>query len=189
MNEKQAGYYAPLKVDPETGEIHIDSEEVQAQGQHILLQRMLHLAGKNANIAKSSIHELPDELLLECFDHYVEALKTFEGMKDRVEVELLRRMEEREATSIPSNTYEVKVTSKDTYDQARFTPLKEVLFESDLLHCYTPAHEKTELVPEKWDTTKLKAACRKYGAQALRTFEEAKIPGRPRLSVKAKEED
>ena len=120
-----------------------------------------------------------DELLAE-MEHIGAVLDGFKNTLCHLEQEAYRRIEERGATSIPSELYICEMETGFQYDQASFGPLKEVFNEADLKKCLTPAHTEEVKVEDKWATTTVKSLATKYGAEALRIFENARTetPGR-----------
>ena len=77
---------------------------------------------------------------------------------------------------------------KDTkYDQLSFGPLKEVFNEADLRRCLTPAHSERVEVQDKWTTATVKSLATKYGAEALRIVDHARMETRGRLIFKRRD--
>ena len=130
----------------------------------------------------SSDDELLDAYAAACTE--LQAQKTKAG---RLEQEILRRMEERGARAIPSNTYACEGTQDNTYDQASLTPLKEVLNEADLTTVLTTGYQKVVWVPEKWATQKVLALARRLPeVQAI--VDRARIEGRLKLKFQKREQ-
>ena len=96
------------------------------------------------------------------------------------------RMEDRGATSIPSERFRCELVSDTSYDRTRFTPLKEIFLDGDLEKCWTPATKVLQTVPESWNTVKVKAMATRYGAEALAVVERARVEGRPRLKFEVR---
>jgi len=119
---------------------------------------------------------LTDEQLLH---HYAVAQQMLDYEKRALgmaEMEIRRRMDERGATTIPSARYDCQRRDKVEYDPAAFTPLKEIFVQpGDLERCWTPEHQETVTVPEKWSTVKVKAVAREYGDAALAIVERARM--------------
>ena len=128
-----------------------------------------------------------DEMLLSEYAEYLQAVVDLQAASGHIQQELIRRMSERQATSIPSEKFICELTVKDTYDQVSFGPLKEILNEADLATCYTPAHEETVQVADRWQTVRIKALARRYGAEAQEVVDRARIPGAPSLSFKTRQ--
>ena len=120
---------------------------------------------------------LPDEQLLEAYSANRAAVAECRERMDRAGWEIRKRIEDRGATAIPSDVYVCELAAKNTYDQSRFAPLKELLSSSDLEACLRSEHFETVTVPDKWDTVKVKAAARRYGSEALGVVEAATVPG------------
>ena len=132
----------------------------------------------------TSIQEETDDALLSLYARWRETAEEIANNLHWLEEEMLRRMHERHANGIPSDTWEVKLEQKATYDQAAFRPLLEVFTEGDVAEVYTPPHQETREVPAAWATVKLIAKAKRYGAQALQVVEAARVPGRESVSVK-----
>jgi len=131
-------------------------------------------------------HMADDDLLIE-MEHINAILDGFRGTLGRLEQEAFRRMEENEATSIPSETYICEINVKNDYDQPSFGPLKEILNDADLKKCLIPAHTEEVRIEDKWATGTVKSLATKYGADALRIFENARTESRGRLIFKRRE--
>ena len=122
-----------------------------------------------------------DESLLLAYSDLTVSIAAQQNIAGHYEQELLRRMAERGATSIPSTEFVCEVKQTDTYSQPGFTPLREILSGMDLDTCFVPAHTERIQVADKWNTVKVKALARRYGDEALAIVERARIPGAPRL--------
>ena len=120
-----------------------------------------------------------DERLLDDYDLCIEHIEKWEEVKLGLEAEMHQRMRERGATAIPSEHYVCEIKTPPVYDQAAFAPLKEVFGEMDLETCYTEAHQALVEFQEQWNTVKVLALARRYGAQAQSVVEHAKSEGRP----------
>ena len=131
-------------------------------------------------------HLSDDELLAE-MEHIGAVLDGFKATLGHLEQEAYRRIEERGATSIPSETYICEMETKRGYDQPSFGPLKEVFNDADLARCLTPAHTEEVKVEDKWTTATVKSLATKYGSEALRIFENARTETRGRLKFARRE--
>ena len=120
-------------------------------------------------------------------EHIGAVLEGFKATLGRLEQEAYRRMEENKATSIPSETYICEMETGFRYDQPSFAPLKEVFNEVDLAKCLTPAHTEELKVEDKWTTATVKSLATKYGAEALRILENARMESRGRLKFARRE--
>ena len=127
-----------------------------------------------------------DELLAE-MDHTNGVLEHFKKFLGLLEQRAYQLMEERGATSIPSETYICEMETGFKYDPPSFGPLKEVFNEVDLKKCLTPAHTEEVKVEDKWTTATVKSLATKYGAEALRIFENARMETRGRLKFARRE--
>jgi len=136
----------------------------------------------------SAVHgHLTDDDLLAEMEHINAILDGFRGTLGRLEQEAFRRMEERGATAIPSEEYVCEIEIKSTYDQPSFTPLKEVFNDADLKRCLRPAHIEEVEVADKWTTATVKSLATKYGGDALRIVENARMEGRGWLKFARRE--
>jgi len=131
-------------------------------------------------------HLSDDELLAE-MEHIGAILDGFKATLGRLEQEAYRRIEERGATSIPSETYICEMETGYKYDQPSFAPLKEVFNDADLKRCLTPAHTEEVKVADKWTTATVKSLATKYGSEAMRIFENARTESRGRLKFARRE--
>ena len=131
-------------------------------------------------------HLSDDELLAE-MEHIGAVLDGFKATLGRLEMTAIHRMEEKKATSIPSETYICEMETGFKYDQPSFGPLKEIFNEVDLKKCLTPAHTEEVKVADKWATGTVKSLATKYGAEALRIVENARTESRGRLKFARRE--
>ena len=131
-------------------------------------------------------HLSDDELLAE-MEHIGAILDGFKATLGHLEQEAHRRIEERGATSIPSETYICEMETGYKYDQPSFAPLKEVFNDADLKRCLTPAHTEEVKVADKWTTATVKSLATKYGSEAMRIFENARTESRGRLKFARRE--
>ena len=136
---------------------------------------------------KATHGNLSDDELLAQMEHISGVLEGFKASFGRLEQEAYRRIEERGATSIPSETYICEMETGFKYDQMSFGPLKEVFNEVDLKKCLTPAHTDEVKVADKWATGTVKSLATKYGADALRILENARMESRGRLKFARRE--
>ena len=131
-------------------------------------------------------HLTDDELLAE-MEHIGAILEGFKNTLGHLEQEAYRRIEERGATSIPSEVYVCEMETGFKYDQPSFAPLKEIFNEVDLKKCLTPAHTDEVKVADKWATGTVKSLAVKYGAEALRILANAQTESRGRLKFARRE--
>ena len=131
-------------------------------------------------------HLSDDELLAE-MEHIGGVLNHFKKFLGLLEQRAYQLMEERGATSIPSETYICEMETGYKYDHPSFGPLKEVFNEVDLAKCLTPAHTEEVKVEDKWTTATVKSLATKYGAEALRIVENAQTESRGRLKFARRE--
>ena len=131
-------------------------------------------------------HLSDDELLAE-MEHIGAILDGFKNTLGHLEMEVYRRIEERGATSIPSETYICEMETGFKYDQPSFGPLKEIFNDADLKKCMTPAHTEEVKVEDKWTTATVKSLATKYGSDALRILANARMESRGRLKFARRE--
>ena len=131
-------------------------------------------------------HLTDDELLAE-MEHIGAVLDGFKNTLGHLEQEAYRRIEERGATSIPSEVYICEMETGWKYDQPSFGPLKEIFNDADLKRCLIPAHTEEVKVADKWTTATVKSLANKYGSDALRIFENARTESRGRLKFARRE--
>jgi len=136
---------------------------------------------------KKPIAHLSDDELLAEMENIGAQLEGFKDTWGHLEQEAYRRIEERGAKAIPSETYICEINVKNDYDQLAFTPLKEVFHDADLKKCLTPAHTAEVKIEDKWATGTVKSLATKYGAEALRIFENARTESRGRLVFKRRD--
>ena len=131
-------------------------------------------------------HLTDDELLAE-MEHIGAILDGFKNTLGHLEQRAYQLMEERGATSIPSETYICEMETGFKYDQVSFGPLKEIFNDADLKKCLTPAHTDEVKVADKWATGTVKSLAVKYGAEALRILANAQTESRGRLKFARRE--
>lgn len=145
-----------------------------------------HLGGP-ATIGRN-MTDYSDEALLNRYASHLDQKESIASELGRIEQEMHRRMNERQATAIHSEEFICGKETKDSYSQPAFTPLKEIFYTEDLESCLIWAHEETVQVPDRWETTKVKALAKRYGKEALDIVERARIPGAPRLRLRRREQ-
>lgn len=107
----------------------------------------------------------------------------------RLEYEAIRRIQERGAKSLFSVDFEAVLEYRVEYDQPGLRALLEVLPAEGIMESFSPQHEETRTVPDKWDVTKAKKWAAKIGTEALAILEKAKIEGNPRVKLMARKQD
>ena len=124
---------------------------------------------------------MSDEQLLAGYDMLLEEVKSHRDYLGRLEQEIQQRMTERGSTAIPSDIFKCDREQAVSYNQAALTPLKEIFTEGDLASCLVLAHEETIQVEDKWATVKVKSLARRYGVEAEKVVEQARVPGASRV--------
>ena len=131
--------------------------------------------------------KLTDNELLAEMENIGAVLEGYEKTLGHLELEAHHRMEERGAKAIPSEAYICELETDTKYDQLSFGPLKEVFNDADLRRCLTPAHSERVEVKDKWATTTVKSLATKYGAEALRIVDDARMETRGRFIFKRRD--
>ena len=134
-----------------------------------------------ATITETAAERLTDDDLLEHYEAAKSAVENYKTMAGKIEQEIYRRMEERNATAIPSGIFTCELQTKNEYDQVGFTALKEIFNDADLAECVDLAHEETTQVPDKWRTQKVLALAKRYGDHAQSVVDRARSESRPKL--------
>ena len=134
------------------------------------------------------ISGLPDSELIESLIEAKETLKTARSTVSYVEMLLIQRMEARGASRLRGLLHDVEGGAKTAdWDYSKLAQLREFYSAEELEGIYTPAHEKTVNVKEKWDMGKGRRL-RKDGDEIVQIIEDARILGRMTLSIKDKKE-
>ena len=102
-----------------------------------------------------------DGQLLAAFEYSLAEAQHWQIASGHLEQDIHRRLEERGAKAIPSNHYICELSMRNMYDQAAFTPLKELLVQADLDVVLRPAHTETVAIPDEWYTQKILALGRR----------------------------
>ena len=100
-----------------------------------------------------------------------------------LEFEMHKRMTDRGSTGIQTERYTASAVPSVSYDQQRLLPLIEVFTDADLEKCYTPEHQETTRVAPRFNMVKAIPLAKRYGAEALKLIEAAKIIKRVRYVV------
>lgn len=108
-------------------------------------------------------------------------LKTQEKYVYYVERSLIETMQARGATVAKTSGGTATLTTAVTYDYSKLAMLREIT-EPQSLTGYTPAHEETTLVPEKWDMTRAKPMSR-LSTEHAQIISSAQIPGKTRVKL------
>lgn len=126
--------------------------------------------------------ELDDAKLLQSYNGALESVRLL-----RQEIE--GRIKERGAVAIPSDTFLCEMPVRNTYTPESFVPLKELLSPADLATCWKATWLETTVIehPETWDTVKVLALGRRYGGEAQRVIEGARLEGRGSLTFRRRE--
>lgn len=136
-------------------------------------------------IGDNSIDEVDTNELLKSWATVEKKEREYHDFRLRIEYEIQNRMQAEGATAIPHENLscELKAPSP-TYDLGKLNALRELLPADVIQTAFTPAH--MEMVPDRWDARRFKTWA-KYGSEVAKVIESSKIPGTPRLVIKAKE--
>jgi len=137
-------------------------------------------------VAESNIPELPfnidyadDLTVLEYYLSQVEVCTKARYTVQYLEYYILKRMESRDASIARVGGIEAKIKYKPTqYNTSILYRLKEVLESSVVSDVYTPEHQETITVPEKWDGRKIRGLL-KYGKAVQEIIDLATFPKQP----------
>lgn len=129
-----------------------------------------------------------DDVLLALYHGNGALLEEYGRDRYALQQEIIRRCTERKANGIPSERFDCAVTRPSSYSQVAFTPLLEIFNPGDVAACYEKAHTEEVLVAAKWKTPTVIATAKRYGEQALKIVEGARIPGQPEVAFKQKKE-
>ena len=133
------------------------------------------------------LREMSDHTIAVAIIEADEAVAQHRRTADEFRAEFQRRITDSGGTMLddPDFTIELK-PGPVSLDVGIIVAVKEQLSEENLAKCYTPAHQETIDVPEKWSLVQLNALARRYGVVA-RIVERARVPGRPRVVWSANE--
>ena len=93
----------------------------------------------------------------------------------RIEMVLTQRMNDAEANQVPATDYVIERKVTRSYDVNRLAVLREILDPQILSEGYTPAHEETVYVDEKYDGRKLNSWEKNFGGQVRTIIEGARV--------------
>lgn len=91
------------------------------------------------------------------------------------------------ASTMRTENHVVKITRPVTYDTTKLAQLREITDPLDLDGVYTPEHEETRVVAERWNMVKGKKLL-KLGNAHRDLIEKAKVFGNPKIEVFEKDE-
>ena len=123
-------------------------------------------------------------------DAYAAAQAELEAMTDavgRMRQDLIQEIMATGGTAAPSDKYICELKANSSFDITRWAGLKEALpsvaFDHAWVEEYTP---EPKVISAHFDTTKLKAMCKKFGFSDV--FESARMEGPPTLVFKLREQ-
>ena len=129
-----------------------------------------------------------DELLLKCLADFREQEKLFRDQRQRIEYEVLNRLQARGATEMATAHWVAKLTKPTPqYDMGKLMALKEEVSPTEWDKAFTPEH--MEPVPAKLDMRVAGAWGKRFGTAVAQALERAKLPSGPgTLKLTRKEE-
>ena len=127
--------------------------------------------------------------LVEDWADYTKTIASMREMLAMIEMEITKRMRADGATAVAHDDFTVELAGTPKYDESKLYAVLEYIPRADLIEAgaYTPAHEETVQVPEKFNATKLKPFG-KFGADIREVIEDARWISNPRLKIKPKKE-
>ena len=117
-------------------------------------------------------------------DAQVRAWRRHIGQVDMV---LTDRLDAAGALELPAADYKILAAPKVTYDQARMTPLKQLLPPEVLAEAHTAAHVEQVTVPEKWNMVKAKGWGKRFGAQVQAIIDHARLESPGKIKITARD--
>ena len=129
--------------------------------------------------------------IIDLLGQFQRELRDYREAVDRLQFELIRRMEQDNQTLVPHPRYEVTLSpGAPSLDLSRVRPLleDETLIAYGLEKVYTPAHEEVVAIPEKWSLQNLQVAARKLGGQVAQLVGLATMRAQGKLTVREKRE-
>ena len=126
------------------------------------------------NVKGLSVQETAEQLM-----NVREKLRELRQVERFLTVSVVEGMEEIGATKLRTEKGIVqKMVPVSDYDLGTLAKLREITSPEDLEGVYIPEH--TELVPEKWDGSRLKKV-RAFGNEHAAIIDDAEIRGNPRI--------
>lgn len=130
--------------------------------------------------------------LLQTYEDVLMKLAAALEEKDRLDMEIYRRMSDRGSKTIPNadeNGEQIWLCEKKEdfeYDHSQFIPVKERLNQTELEACYSEPYEYTQTVevPGKFNTQKLKAVAADHGDGLPEMVANARILKRRSITFK-----
>ena len=137
------------------------------------------------------MEKLSDADLVQNYAHAILRLAEARDIKDRLEYEIYYRLDERESRVLLGDNDTITMTPAPfVYDHII---LRSILGEGvDPLMwegAFTPEHRSTDMIPARFNLTKLKALATKFGAPIRTAMQEALLANRPgKLTIEKKKE-
>jgi len=135
-------------------------------------------------------YKLVEDLTIEeVVTEYARIKGQIDGLRDLqnlLEHQIVQAMEADGATILDHPDFNVELSESREWDRSKLSPLAELIPPDVLAKSFTPAHQATIDVPDRWDMRQV-LALRRRGTRVQEIIDGAQIPGRRRLSVKEKE--
>ena len=135
-------------------------------------------------------NSLEDRDLLDLWASVESEEAKLKDYRQRIEYELLKRLEARDAAEIFHPMIECKINvPSPSYDNGKLRSLCEMLDPEVIETAYTPQHEEKIVVEDKWDARIFKGWGRKYGADVGEVIQNATLSGGPNKVKLARKKD
>lgn len=133
------------------------------------------------------LSRLTDEMLVNQIYKLDQQIKQMQTYREKSALELIQRLENREARELAHPTLEVKLEyPSPTYDVAKLRALAEAIPPEEYALAYQREHVKEVQVPARFDGRVLNTLARKYGKPVAEIMAGAKLPSSPRLNIQPK---
>ena len=127
--------------------------------------------------AEQHFEQLDDDTLLSVRNHYQQCETDCRALRERAEYEILRRMQERNATELAAGPWRARLEPPTPrYDMNAMQTLKEHVSAFEWSQAWIP--EKTVVTPGKLNLVKAKAWLRR-GKEIQDIFDKARLPSTP----------
>ena len=122
--------------------------------------------------------QMDDERVLQLLGDCKEQEKGFRDLRQRIEYEVLTRLESRGATEMASAHWVAKlIKPTPQYDQGKLMALKEEVSPTEWDKAFTPEH--MELVPAKLDMRVAGGWGKRFGTEVAQALDRARLPSGP----------
>ena len=118
---------------------------------------------------------LTNDELAEAHTSLSDLIYRTERDRGQIEMVLTQRMDAAEANQVPATDYVIERKMTRSYDVNRLAVLREILDPTILSEGYTPAHEVTDWVEDKYDGRKLNSWEKNFGGQVRKIIQGARV--------------